>query len=322
MPRPGSAADARRKLDRLRALGSSPQLLPLVTELVQSERQPEVLLAALQVLADSPQPALHDVLTARYEEFERTGRRADAGGFVRAALLRALEPIVLPGDLPLLARAVAVYEPTPQDSAAPTGVRAAALAGMLRLDPEFAAYHAIVVLHDRRHTSQFTGEPAATAVRVLAAAGQEVALVAYVLGGRGHPEVTAECLRELRALPPSVLARVVESARAASDETVALGLCDLFVHHQPSGELRAATVDFMRRHASPEVFHYLAAAIVAERRDDLLEALGEVAREEISREKRKALYEALSVRAADPAVAPLLKLVCDDARPRRGSIGG
>ena len=321
MPRPGSAADARRKLDRLRALGSSPQLLPLVTELVQSERQPGVLLAALQVLADSPQPALHDVLTARYEEFERTGRRADAGGFVRAALLRALEPIVLPGDIPLLVRAVALHEPTPQDAAAPTGVRAAALAAMLRLDPELAAYHAVVVLYDRRHTSQFTGEPAATAARVLAAAGQEVALTGYVFAG-GHPDVVAECLRELRNLPPSVVAPLVEVARAMRDETVALGLCDFFVRHQPRDELRTAMVDFMRQEASNEVYYYLAAAIVAERRDDLLEALAEVAREETGREKRKALREALSVRAADPAIAPLLDLVREDSPPRRGRMGG
>ncbi|MCK9518211.1 MAG: hypothetical protein M0R74_04145 [Dehalococcoidia bacterium] len=309
MPREGSAADVRRKQDRLRALSRSPQLGEYALELVANERHAELLLAALAALGESPPAAAHDALVRRYEEFERAGRQRDAGGLVRAALIRAMEPIALPGDLPLLARAVEVHEPSPHDAAAPTGLRAAALATMLRLDPELASYHAAVMLHDQRRTSQFTGEPAATAVRVLAAAGEEVALVGFALGG-GHPEVLAECLRQLRSVPSPVLAKVVGAARgAASDETVGLGLCDLFVRHEPDGALRGQMVQFMRHEATPELYHYLAAAIVAERRDDLLEALGEAAREETHREKLKALGEALEVRRGDPAVEALAEAV-------------
>jgi hypothetical protein len=310
MPRDGSAADTRRKLDRLRAVARTPGAADHALELIASDRQAEVLLAALKVLSEAPHHGAHDALIARYEEFERGGRQRDAGGFVRAAFLQALEPLVLPGDLPLLIRAVQVHEPSPQDAAAPTGLRAAAIAAMLRLDPDLASYHAVAMLHDERRTSHFTGEPAVTAVRVLAAAGQEVALVGFALGG-GHPEVVAECLRELRTVPPAVLAKVVESARHAAemDDVVALGLCDLFVHHAPDSALLAAMSEFMRRAASPELYHYLAAAIVAERREDLLAALADVAREETDREKLRALAEALAVRRGDPAVAAILATV-------------
>lgn len=318
MPRDGSAADTRRKLDRLRALARTPGAAAYALELIATDRQAEVLLAALKVLSGAPHHGAHDALVARYEEFERGGRQRDAGGYVRAALLQALEPLILPGDLPLLTRAVQVHEPSPQDAAAPTGVRAAAVAAMLRLDPELASYHGVAMLHDERRTSHFTGEPAVTAVRVLAAAGQEVALVGFALGG-GHPEVVAECLRELRTVPPTVLAKVVEAARRAAelDEVVALGLCDLFVRHQPDEALCTAMAEFMRRAASPELYHYLAAAIVAERREDLLAALAEVARAETNRDKLRALAEALDVRRGDPAVGKILALVEQRLGPDR-----
>ncbi|MGE5595781.1 MAG: hypothetical protein ACM3S1_07060, partial [Hyphomicrobiales bacterium] len=223
-------------------------------------------------------------------------------------------------DLPLLEAAANAFEPTPQSASAPATLRAAALVAILDVDPGVAAYHAAAHLGD---ADRMSGEPAVTATRVLAAAGNEVALVQCILAGKrpelsgGEPEVLAECLRQLREVPAGVLQSVVDGAMSDGREVVRLGLCDLFVHHRPEPLLLEAAKRFLRETRDLELYHYLAASIVAERREDLLDVLSATAAEESDPAKLRVLEEALAVRETDPAVAGVLALVRRRGEPGR-----
>lgn len=290
-------------MDRLRALQRSPQQLSeFALELLVPKQAPEVLQAAATALADHPRADAHDAIVARLAELA-DGRKRDPGGFTRATLVRALQPVVLPEDAPLLEAAVAVREPSVQSPDGPTVLRAAALVALLDLDPSLAAYHAAARLADH---DRMSGEPGVTAARVLAAAGDEAVLVAYIIGGTDHPEVRAECLRQLRETPPAVLAQVVAAAKKDAREPVQLGLCDLFVYHRPDPALTALAAGFLRDTGELELYHYLTATMVAERRDDLLDVLRGEVREQRAEAKRRILADCLGVRAGDPAIDALL----------------
>lgn len=313
MPRNEGTVNARRALDRLRALQRSPaQLADFALELLVPKQAPEVLQAAATALAEHPHTGAHDAIVARLIELA-DGRKRDPGGFTRAALVRALQHVVLPEDAPLLEAAAVLREPSMQSPDGPAVLRAAALVALLDLDPALAAYHAAAHLADH---DRMSGEPAVTAVRVLAAAGNETVLVATILGGTDHADVRAECLRQLREVPPAVLAQVVAAAKKDGREPVQLGLCDLFVSHRPGPELTAQAAAFLRDTSELELYHYLVATMVAERREDLLAVLRDEVREQRAEAKRRILADGLGVRAGDPAVDVLLaELRRPDPRP-------
>lgn len=303
-PRQGAQAE-RRALDRLRALQLSPaQQADFALELLRDSNSTEVLQAACRVLAEHPRQEAHDPLVARYQQIAGDGRRRDAGGFLRAAILSALQPVVLPEDLALLESAANVREPSPNDAGAPAVLRAAALVALLDLDPNVAAYHAAAHLGD---AGRMSGEPAITAARVLAAAGNEPALVAYVLlRGEPHPEVLAECLRQLRELPDGVLEQVIERALADGRDVVQLGLCDLLVHHRPTPVTQAAAARFLETTADLDLYQYLVATLVAERSPEHLALLEHEVASQTRREQLKVLRDCLDVRRGDPAVDGML----------------
>jgi hypothetical protein len=292
--------------------------------IVERERSLELLLPALDVLARQPPPEARPVLLARYVEWERAGKRGDVGGHVRAPILRALRPLALPEDVPLIERAVTAYEFKPLDGEVAHPLRAAGLVVLADLDPELAGYHAARLLDDA-HTARMSGEPAVTAARVLAVVGQPLPLYGYALRGPAlgnpvadvpwlpHPDVLGECLRQLTALPRSLLrplvARYTDARNPLAVGSVLAGLVDLVLHHPHRADVFDLLLDLLRATRHVDVYRYAATVIVAKRRDDLLPLLVELARTERSAERRAILAEAVALRPADPALAPLRAVI-------------
>jgi hypothetical protein len=158
------------KLDQLKQLAGSPQAqVALAIEIVEREKDVQALRAALEVLRAHPTWDARPALLARYAALAVEGVKRDAGTYLRAAILQALRPLLRPDDVPLLAQAAATYEYLPPTHSEEAGLlRSTALVLLNEVDGALAAYHAVRLLNDPE-TSPLSGEPALTAVRLLAA---------------------------------------------------------------------------------------------------------------------------------------------------------
>jgi hypothetical protein len=292
-----AAAKDATKIERLRGLASTPEAqFDYALALVEKEANQDVLQAALDVLAQSSdrraRPALLDAYIVRSD-----GSRRDAGCYQRVAILRALRHVARRDDAGGLEQALLTYEflpPGPVEVAA--GLRSEALVTLNEVDESLAAYHAVRLLTDR-HTSLMSGEPAATAARVLAAQGQDLPLYAYVVRQeQGVSEVLSECLRSLVALPASLLPAVVARYIATDDEIVLLGLFDLLFAHPHGATFHDNILEFMRATRLYGIYRYLATTIVVDRKEDLMAELRTALPAEPDRIKAEILQEALELR--------------------------
>jgi hypothetical protein len=300
--------EARRSLDRLRALAGDreAQSRLAVEAIAAGETNPDVLQAALRVLAEYPRGEAHEALAHLYHRLDENGRKRDPGAPMRAAVVRALQPIVSRADLPLLQHAAETVEPGQEGTAM---LRGAAVVAMNVVDDDLAGIYAVRMLgEDPARVHRMTGEPALTGARVLAAAEKVLPLYLYALTSRDyHPEVLAECIRGLAPMPGEFLAEVVERYASSPDETVLLGVCDLLVEHAADNALLpAARTMLAAPYVSAEVFHYFVAAVVAARRADLMGLVLEWAKVESRREHLRALAEALPLARGDDRVEAVL----------------
>lgn len=286
----------------LRALpAGSPEYIDCALRLVEVATHPEALQEALDALAESDDPRLRPALLARYTSLAANGPRRDPGCFQRAALLRALRPLARKDDAALLEEAVRTIEcmppfapPNRGDVAA--GLRSVALVALNEVDETLAGYHAVRLLMDQ-YTSPMSGEPAATAARVLAAQGHVLPLYEYLLAPLpGSAEVVAECLRGLDEMPMSLLRPLIERFAASDDEIVLLGLFDLLLTRDDSAAFTDVVLDFVRTTRQYNVYRYVVSVIVARRRKDLIAELAALVGDEPDRVKAEILREALALR--------------------------
>lgn len=297
MPRRRSDAASSEALARLRALDHDPiEQVELALELVAEQTRLDILKPALKTLSRYPDASHRGVLLARYEYFNERGLREDQGCHIRIGILGCLSDLVTTGDTPLLERAVETYEflpPGRSESAA--GLRAAALTLLARTDPELSAYRAAQLVSDE-HTEQMSGEPAMTAVRLLALQGRTLCNYQFLCsGGNPVPEVTGECLRSLGEVPASCLRRVVEDYAGHDSDVVLLGLVDLLLEH-PDGLNHLPTLEAMLAASDrPELYHYLVTVLAASRRPELVTLVLEAADSEVDFRRLASLEEALSL---------------------------
>src|SRR5439155_14054050 len=92
------------------------------------------------------------------------------------------------------------------------------------------------------HKDPMSGEPALTAVQLLAARGATLPLLLYALLGGAAQEVLAETLRALAGLPAPLLLGVARGLRRSEDDVAVVGLFDSLVAHDDPG----AFSDFVR----------------------------------------------------------------------------
>lgn len=300
--------DQSAKLRRLAELASSPtEQTSYALSLVETERMIDVVLAALQVITENPSAAARPVLLRKYAYLDADGIKRDPGGYVRTQILRALRRVARADDLPLLERAATTYEfMPPARSEVASEIRSNAVVAMNELDSELASFHCVRLLADS-YTSRMSGEPALSAARILASQLQVLPLYQYVVSPTpGVPEVVSEALRNLTAIPESLLKPIVDKYRETDDGVELVGLFDLILTHKQGSSFNAFVVEFVRETSLLDVHRYVLAAIVANRKTDLLASVLQIAREETDRRKIENLIDALSLMRADRTVETAL----------------
>ncbi|HEX2913797.1 MAG TPA: hypothetical protein VH186_23530 [Chloroflexia bacterium] len=299
MARAKQTDDSARKLSTQRNLPAlSGEQFEYALELVRTDTRQAVLEAALSVIQEVADPAGREVLVEKYNTLSAEGGKHDAGAYVRAALLRALKPVARVKDLPVLEKAAATYEfiPPGKTSEVGAGLRSAALVAMNEVDEVLAAYHCVRLLTDR-YTSQMSGEPAVTAVRILAAQGQSLLLYSYVIRQEeAVAEVSGECLRNLTGLPPSLLDALVQRYRESQSEIVLVGLFDLLLSHPEGKTYRSFMLDFLNQTRFFNLYRYMVLALLGRREAEFIEELRRNARSEDSRVKLQILDELAPVK--------------------------
>jgi hypothetical protein len=126
----------------------------------------EAALAVLRrsTLNDRARPVLRERLDFYFENIDK-----DRGAMLREALIRLVSDINHPKDLDLYLRAIGIYEgipPTPKIDVAQK-LRSAALIGVAGVDSELAKMYAVKLLSEVGVTSDFSSEPALTALNLL-----------------------------------------------------------------------------------------------------------------------------------------------------------
>jgi len=290
-------------------------------ETLNPKRHRDAQMAALQRLATAPDPAARPALRELYAYYAHDGPKRDAGAYMRRKIIDALRPIAVGEDADLLATACETYERLPPAFTEEAGLlRGGALLALAEVDGVLAEFHAARLLTDP-HTDRMSGEPAATAARVLA--NQSAWLPLYLVAGYGDtteaarparrsprtpreaapedqpsiapPEVVAECLRGLVTLPLSLVPGLLRLHGQSRDPVIRIGLFDLLISHR-CGPLE---MDYLARSLAElediDAYRYLVMALAAARHTGLAELLSDAHRLETRRDRLAVLAEAEQV---------------------------
>jgi hypothetical protein len=242
---------------------------------VATQPLPEVVQAAIDRLRDLGDARLRPALLERWTRLQGRGARTDGGAGVRTALLRGLRAVAEPDDLPLFEAAALQVELAPLRGDVAQDLRAAALLGVAALDVGRACWYAAHLLADQEHVSRITGEPALTAARLLVSLDRGDLLYLALRRGQSHPEVRAECVRQLADLPGPLLSQLAAPILAGDDEPALLGLIDLALCRPDLRPLLPELRRWMRETKLLDVYRYFVTAAAASRRDEALELLRE-----------------------------------------------
>lgn len=264
----------------------------MAISLVERSRDLEELRAALAVLAADPDPALRPLLHEKYAWCETSSVARDSSGFIRAGIVRALQPIVQPVDGPLLRRALTTYQMQGMYELC-AELRTAALLALGDLDADMAALFAARFLTDP--LTSFSGEPALTAIRLLAAQGRLEPVFALASWSEGNGQITGEALRNLVELDADLVDLLVERHLPAEDQQVTVGLFDLLLGHRDRERWHEVILRYLVTSSDLDVYGIVVTSIVASRDEHLIRALRALAGDERDHAKRQLLDHALEL---------------------------
>ena len=254
------------RLQRLRELVNEPDTrAAYAVTLLQPKFGLEVVRAALRVLVARPYEAARPALVHLYDHYATQGVTRDPGTYVRSEIVRALRPIVEPADVALLERALLTYEfPAPSFKEECALLRSGALVTLAEIDDTRSRYHATRLLADPL-TDPMSGEPALTAISVLAAQGELLPLYLYVTQDqtRMHAEVASASLRTLGALPPEAVAPLVACYAECTNPVLLVGLVDLLLAHPDLAVSQETLARLLVEVKDGDLYRYLATAMLA-----------------------------------------------------------
>jgi len=271
-------AEAKGQIADLQALADDPERQRAAAlELVRTSRHPDIVRAGLGILREAEDPELRPFLHEKYHWCDTSPERNDSGGIIRAAIIRALQPIIHSDDWPILQRALTSYQMLGLYELC-AELRAAALHAANDLNPDLAALYAARFLTDPLNSN--SGEPALSAVRLLAAHQELPSLLSVASWAEENPEVTAEALRNLTGLPASMVPLLISQYRDSEDEQILLGLFDLLLGHRDRALWREEIVCFLRSTSLIALYGLIVIQIVASRDDLLIQTLRDMAETE------------------------------------------
>ncbi len=267
----------------------------MATELVQNDQRPSVFLPALRVIEPPQDEREREAMLSLYAWLDGAGPTRDLNAGTRIRILKALRTAEMHAPLNVLLRGVVTIERAPPaglDEAA--GLRAAALISLLDVAQELAGYHAARLLIDAE-TSPFSGEPAVTAVTVLATLDRHEQLYAYAMQAPlGQTEVIVEILNTLVEAPEVIVRDVVRHLLRFDDEPVSAAVYELVLKRDDPVWTSLLTT-FLATEQRPHLLRYVATTIAAERHPWQIELLQSQAKGERNEKRRAMLDEALAL---------------------------
>lgn len=192
--------------------------LPFAIELIAHERVHRLLEPSLDLLLESPSLAARPALRERFVDLTDTGVRYDQDCSLRVRIVKVLRAIESPEDVDLAERGVRTIQLQPPariDVA--QGLRGQSLLWLAERDPVRAEYLAVELLQDP-HESAFSGEPAVTAIQVLAARGQVLPIWALARRPGPQPDVLAQAFASLRHAPADLQWDALRDHLTSADE--------------------------------------------------------------------------------------------------------
>ena len=283
-----SRDSVRADLQRLDDLNFDPDAqVALALQFVERSANLDVLRRALSIVQAAGDSAARPIL---HRAYERSDAKSDSGGFIRALIVRALRPIAHPDDQPILERALLTYQMVGMYDTAGE-LRSAALVALNDINPDLAALHAARFLIDPRNGN--SGEPALSAIRVLAAQQNLPPVFAFAAWCQGTSDLNGEALRSLGELPESLVWLLVGVYREREDEQELLGLFDLLLAHPARPRFRSEIEHFLRTTGLIDLYGLVAMQVVVTRDPDLIDLLRELAKTEADALRRSLLEQAL-----------------------------
>lgn len=197
--------------ERLKETGDPALALELLAA-TTARSHVEAALAVLSraTLGDKARPVLRDRVDFYFAHTDK-----DRGATLREALLRLLIEIGHPDDRDRYLRGVGLYEgipPVPKIDVAQK-TRTAALIGLAGIDPDLAQLYAVKLLGEVKETSDFSSEPALTALNLLVRYERWQPIFQYLLMvGEYKPEYADVVSRALESLPADFPAALYAAA--------------------------------------------------------------------------------------------------------------
>lgn len=259
---------------------------------MHASRDLEIVRYVIDALSGEESPALRDDFLQKYAWCQAQPHRRDGGGFIRAALVRALKPVSSPEDSALFQQAILTYE---MDG--PTEVcgdlRASGLVALNDIDPDLAANYAARFLPDPQFT--FSGEPISTAIRLLSSHGNLAPIFGTVSWGMGRSDVIAEGLRNLTEIQDDLLPILVDRYIDNEDEQIILGLFELLLGHRTRDSWASTIEQWFRSTTVMDLYGIVAIQVVGSRSEVLITMLRDLRSNEFDRMRQGMLDQALAL---------------------------
>jgi len=287
---------------KILSVGDEQPFLACVSELLASgDRLARE--AALDALLERPLPQLREHLRTLYFEIDADGQKRDPGAHLRTAIAQILLAGEDARDIDIGLRAADTGEKS-MGVDGTANLRALGLRIIASADPDLFPYVAVEHIDD---SSEFSPEPANTALQLLAATGHEVSVYQWIVLGMHDPTLIEAAIDLLHDAPPIVmsrcLAQLTRGAIETKDEPLLTKLAETIVERELEDAYPALT-SIMQSAISKELYSYLALLLAGTNRPALLSIIDEQLEHDIRR--RPAILDALRVRTT-PEQAAILK---------------
>ena len=216
-------------------------------------------------MVESARAEARPALRLRYFDRSEHGDRYDQDCALRVLIVRALAAIASRDDRDVAESAIATVQIRMGIDVA-QNLRADGLLLLALIEPELADFRAVELLADP-HASTFSGEPAVTAVRVLARRGQHLPIWALARRAGTPPDVLAQAFASLarsapRAYQLEALLGQLADARGQGEEgeAAALVAAEAIVLNELADGY-GPVVDLLRTTPNPNLRDYLGMAV-------------------------------------------------------------
>jgi hypothetical protein len=260
--------------------------------------------SALSALVERPLPGARPALRSLYEELDSDGPKRDQGGTIRELIVRTLRALTDVRDADIAVRASETSELIlGQDTT--WRLRVHGLRMLAEVAPDGFPYYAVEHLDDADDIGG-SGEPANSALQLLAGTGHYVAIYQWLIAGERDSALVTVAFELLSDAPRQILerytAKALEVAMRRGVESLCTTLAEAIVQREMDA-CYSALRSLMSSKISEELYNYLAVLLASTNRAPLLAIL----EHELHRGRHARVVEAALRIRTTPEQAAILK---------------